>query len=157
MTKKTLYTKPKPTKDIVVLESGLELDLLNIDFSKCRTVDELNELDIILQEKVIEIDFQIECYNQGYHPDGTAFSPERPPPILWEPRAKKAMAWTKLQKQEINLLRQRLAKNKDKVDFRVVSEVFVDLCHLVMPKDQFDDIMGRAKQLGRQVAEGNGK
>ncbi len=98
--------------DYVKLPSGKEVNLYDLDLDVCKTPDDAWEVQQELQAKIIEIEYQLECYSLGYGPQGEPLSPKDPPPVLWSARAKKALAWAKLQKSDANRRFQHLAKQE---------------------------------------------
>lgn len=137
----------KKMADYAELSSGAEIDLNDVDVYACKSIQDCLELDALLQRKVVDIEYQLDCYAACYHPDGELFTPERPPPHLWEQRAKKALGMTKVLKQELANLRSFYSNKRDKVKRETFATCFVDLCKLTLPADQFDMLKGKALQI----------
>lgn len=147
----TLIPIKKRSTDYVELASGAEIDLNDVDIYKCKSIHDCNELDALLQRKVVDIEYQLECYEAFYHPDGELFTPERPPPHLWQQRAKKALGMTKVLKQEIANLRAFYGQKRNKVKRETFATCFVDICMLTLPPEQFDLLKGKAMQIAEAM------
>ena len=87
-------------EDNLKLPSGAIVDLSDVDFSQCKSSDDCWEILQGLEEKIISIEFQLECVGLGRHPNGSPLTSENPPPDLWEPRANQALKWCKLRKAD---------------------------------------------------------
>lgn len=133
--------------DIIRLPSGVTVDLFDLDPRVCRTADDAWELGQALQEKIIEIDFQIECYGLGYW-NNKPISPENVAPPLWEARAKKALAWAKLNKSDAQNRFQKLAKaergESERAKRSELGDAFIDAARAMLTDDEFAGIMAAA-------------
>lgn len=129
--------------DLVTLPSGAVVDMADVDVAVCRSAEDAQELITALSEKILSIEFHIDCFNDGFHPDGEPHSDERPKLPMWAPRAKKALAWSKLRKSEAQVLLSRFQKernDRDRVQERR-ERAFVDVAKAMLPKADFDQMM----------------
>ena len=58
-------SKPLDRTDLVRLPSGVTIDLYDFNVKDCKTPDDAFELLQAIQEKIIDIEFHIECYDLG--------------------------------------------------------------------------------------------
>ncbi|MEM8972257.1 MAG: hypothetical protein AAGD43_09380 [Pseudomonadota bacterium] len=142
--------------DVVDLPSGRRVDLNDrFDVSACETEDDAWYLLQAIQEKILDIEFQVECFEEGYHPDGQRFSPNRPPPPMWMPRAKKALGWSRLQKSDAQREFQKIAKaakehEKRSRDLRIERQ-FVDVAKQKLSEDLFEQILTAAIERAQTI------
>jgi hypothetical protein len=133
------------------LTSGAEIDLADVDVSKLLTIDDCNEAMTLVAEKALSIEFQMDCYKEGYHADGEAFSPERPPTALWIAKANKALAWTKINKNDITIRKERLTRiEHEKVQLakrRELEHMFLEVARSKLPRHEFASILLTANEL----------
>ena len=87
--------------DIVKLPSGATIDMNDIDIDALKTADDCHEVGQMLQERIIAIEYQLECHSLGYHSDGRQFTPDSPPQPLWAARARKALSYAKMTKADV--------------------------------------------------------
>lgn len=127
--------------DVVTLPSGAQVNLLNFNAKACQSIEDAQCIMSVLEEKMIDIEYQLGCHEEGFHPDGAPFSLDRPPPVLWRPRANKAMRWTKLQKAEVQNLMSRITAKDRQSDRLRFLEAFVETAKLALPKDEFERIL----------------
>lgn len=137
--------------DVVKLPCGSTIDLEDFDARDIKSLEDAHVAMSILQEKIIEIDYQLECYGLGFHPDGEPFSPNRPPPPLWAPRAKKALAYSKLAKSEVQLRLQGLSR-KESEDRKTKRQrereyMFVEVARSRLDGAVFSGIMAAACEI----------
>lgn len=77
------------------LPSGGTIDVNRPDFSKCKSVEDFLELRYALSEKIIDIELQIDMFESGAGVQhGRAYE------FDWLPRAKAALKWAKLYRDE---------------------------------------------------------
>jgi hypothetical protein len=127
--------------DFVVLPSGAKVDLKNVNVRACRTQEDAFELMQCLQEKMISIDYQLECYSLGYWPDGRQIKQDDKPEPLWLPRAKQAMAYAKMHKADAQNRLQRIAKAENLERYQRRERVFMDIAADILDEGTFSQIM----------------
>lgn len=133
---------PLPKTDRREMPSGVIIDLNNFDAAALRTTDDCDEAEALIAAKMIEIEFQLACRDAGFHHDGRKITDADPLPPLWLPRATKAMAWTKLQKAEVNQRRQKINRAANEARQTSAERRFIEVAREVLPADQFSAIWG---------------
>lgn len=143
--------KPKRLRsEHVLLPSGAVVDLFDFDLSVCRTAEDLHEVMLVCEEKIIEIEYQIDLFKVGYHAPNFPVNKDTHDPT-WRARANKALAYAKMQKSEVQLILSR--KNTEDRHRRAtqqnqtVAELFLKLAKAWMPKNKFDELIGKANDL----------
>lgn len=140
-------------QDTAKMPSGAVIDMNDIDFALLKTADDCFELGQLLQERIIAIEYQLECHAAGFHSDGRPFSPDAPPQALWAARAKKALSFAKMQKADAAHRSQQIARDEriERLERQgKVERAFVDLAKVALPEKKFDELMKRAlEQAGR--------
>lgn len=132
--------------DGVDLPSGGRVDFRNFITQDIVTEDDGNAVLAALSEKIVEITYQVEAHERGYHPDGEPHTDARPALPLWLPRAHKALGWAKHHKmitqKRIETIR---AGEKRKVsDQAAMERAFVEAARSVLPESEFDRIISAA-------------
>jgi len=134
-------------QDTAKMPSGAVIDMNDIDFALLKTADDCFELGQLLQERIIAIEYQLECHAAGFHSDGRPFSPDAPPQALWAARAKKALSFAKMQKADAAHRSQQIVKNErgDRQERQSkVERAFMDIAKTTLPEKKFQDILDRA-------------
>jgi len=134
-------------QDTAKMPSGAVIDMNDIDFALLKTADDCFELGQLLQERIIAIEYQLECHAAGFHSDGRPFSPDAPPQALWAARAKKALSFAKMQKADAAHRSQQIAKIErgDRQERQSkVERAFMDIAKTTLPEKKFQDILDRA-------------
>jgi hypothetical protein len=133
------------SRDIVELPSGVEIDLHNFDVGECKTSEDAFELLQAIQEKIIEIEYHIDLFEAaGCRPNGTPYSTGDRIDLTWMPRAKKALAWAKVQKADAQMRMQSIAKKEKADERRSIGIAFMDQARLSLADDVFDAILKKA-------------
>lgn len=133
---------PLPKTDRHEMPSGVIIDLNNFNASALRTTDDCDEAEALIAAKMIEIEFQLACRDAGFHADGRKITDADPLPPLWAPRATRAMAWTKMQKAEVNQRRQKINRAANEARQTSTERRFIEVAREVLPADQFGAIWG---------------
>lgn len=93
--------------DLIVLPSGEEFNIDRPNFMQLRSEEDFLEVQCALQEKIIDIELQIEIACIGQHPPvGKADD------LSWLPRANAALKWAKLYRAECQERRGMVAKKE---------------------------------------------
>lgn len=145
----TLSLKRQP--DLVLVPSGKEVDLGDIDVGSLETSDDCWEVLQALEEKIIDIDFQIAAHDIGRFPDGKPYgsSGEVRADPLWLPKAKKALAWSRLRKADVQRRLGVIARHEKAAERNTVDRAFVNAAKLVLD----DDLFGRLLKLAEERAD----
>lgn len=137
--------------DMFTLPSGATISVDRPDFSVCKDAEDLMELKYALSEKIIEIELQIDLYEAVAHPQENAAKP-----LDWLPRAKAALKWAKLYRDEAQNRQGRAAGiDKQKQHLRT-ERCVVDMLKELLPADKFQQLIEAAETLAAaRIAEGN--
>ena len=138
---------------VFTLPSGGVVDIDRPDFSICKDADDLMELKYALSEKIIDIELQIDLHEAAFS-TGKPNGPNGTTPWDWLPRAKAALKWAKLYRDEAQNRQGRMAslfKARRHADMeRAVVEIIKEL----LPPDKFGAIMDAAEALAaKRVGE----
>lgn len=126
------------------LPSGAVVDIDRPDFSLCKDADDFMELKYALSEKIIDIELQIDLFTATPDEDATAD---------WLPRAKAALKWTKLYRDEAQN-RQGRATNIEKARrHNEAEQCVVDVLRKLLPEDKFLALMEAGRALAEKRAE----
>lgn len=133
------------------LSSGVVIDLSDFLASVLLTIDDCNEAMNLVQEKALQIEYQMDLYKEGYHADGEPFSPERPPTPMWVAKANKALAWTKINKNDITNRKERLSRIEHEMTQlarrRELEHMFLEVSRNKLPRHEFASILLTANEL----------
>jgi len=124
--------------DTMILPSGAEISVDRPDFDACNTVDDFLEIKYALNEKIIDIEYQIDLYEAG--------CVQRTDPS-WLPRAKASLKWAKLYRDEAQnrqgrrsqLEKQRLHAARDRSVVQVLKEL--------LSQEDFDALIAATEAL----------
>ena len=84
----------KAIQNDITLPSGVTVNLDQPDFFALKTQDDFLELQCALQEKIIDIELQIDLFKVGH------FMSDKQHDVTWLPRANAALKWAKLYRDE---------------------------------------------------------
>jgi hypothetical protein len=84
----------KTIQNDITLPSGVRVNLDTPDFLALKTPDDFLELQCALQEKIIDIELQIDLFKVGH------FMSDKMQDVTWLPRANAALKWAKLYRDE---------------------------------------------------------
>jgi hypothetical protein len=133
------------------LSSGVVIDLSDFVANDLLTIDDCNEAMSLVQEKALQIEYQMDLYKEGYHADGEPFSPERPPTPMWVAKANKALAWTKINKNDITNRKERLSRiEHEKAQLarrRELAHMFLEVARNKLPRHEFAAMLLTANEL----------
>lgn len=133
------------SSDIVELPSGVEIDLHNFDAQECKTQEDAFELLQAIQEKIIQIEYHIDLFEAaGCKPNGMPYTTGDRVDLTWMPRAKKALAWAKLQKADAQMRLQSISKQEKAEERRFIAIAFMDQARLSLADDVFDAVLKKA-------------
>jgi hypothetical protein len=137
--------------DYLDLPSGGRVDLFNLNADAIRTQEDAHWLMQILQERILDIEYQLECYMLGCWPNGRPITPIDKPDILWQVRAKKALGWAKLHKSTAQQRLQYIASSENKKEQQArqsrKERLFVDCAKGILDRETFERIMTLANSL----------
>lgn len=130
----------------VHLPSGAVVSIDRPDFKLCKDAGDMIELKYALSEKIIDIELQIDLHEQAFMA-GNPNGPNGNTPWDWLPRAKAALKWTKLYRDEaqnrqgrmVSLARQRLHQTNERA--------VVDIVKGLLPDEKFRALLDAAETL----------
>lgn len=131
------------------LPSGAVVNLINLDTSLCRDGYDCDDLVLAIKEKIVDLEYQIECVDLGLHPDGVPFTAERPLDRHWLARLKKALAWSKLQLADASMRKQHLSRGRKDDKSVTIQHLFVSTAKLILEPQVFEQIMSISRQLAQ--------
>jgi hypothetical protein len=131
---------------IVRLPSGVEVDVDRPDFSLCVTAEDFVDFKYALQEKIIDIELQIDLHKVGKLTcaDGTL----RNDPA-WLPRANAALKWAKLHRDECQTLQGRVTAARKKQDHDDLERGIIDVIKAVATPQEFQTLLRIASAISR--------
>lgn len=138
--------KPK-REDFYRLPSGAVVNLLDLDVALCADDTDCDDLTLAIKEKLIDLEYQLDCIEQGIHPSGEPITPLRPIDKVWLARLKKAINWSKLQVAEISMRKQAMARQRNTKRRASLEGLFVDTARLQLDKETFHKILSIAQKL----------
>lgn len=134
-------------EDLYTLPSGATVNLLDLDVRLCRDDTDCDDLTLTIKEKLIDLEYQLDCIEQGIHPSGVPITPLAPVDRAWLARLKKAISWSKLQVAEISMRKQAMARERNAARQVSIESLFVDTARLQLDRETFTRIMTIARQL----------
>jgi hypothetical protein len=124
------------------LPSGTTIDIDRPDFALCKGVDDLMELKYALSEKIIDIELQIDLHEAVAYPTENAAKP-----LDWLPRAKAALKWSKLYRDECQNRQGRLAGIEKQRAHATKDRAVIDMIRAALPSDKFHALLEAAEIL----------
>lgn len=138
--------------ETLTLPSGREISTDRPVFSVCRDADDFMELKYALSERIIEIELQIDLYESA--PPDAPDSYRKDKAWDWLPRAKAALKWKKLYRDEAQNRQGRAASIEKQRRMMTADRAALDLVRELMPRTKFDALMDAAEALvARRLAE----
>lgn len=135
----------KDSSDNLELPSGVIVDINRPDFSKCKDADDFMELKYALSEKVIDIELQIDLYAANEGGEDRA--------VDWLPRAKAALKWAKLYRDECQNRQGRSASIEKARRHNDAEQCVVEILRKMLPADKFAVLIEAGKALAERRAE----
>lgn len=133
-----------PREEWMTLSSGKDIRLDRPDFSIIKTEDDFVEVTFALQERIIEIELNIELEKERRANLADQGTLDR----TWRPRAEAALKWAKLYRAECQqrqgLLAKREKAQRTAMRDATVGQRFIDAARNILPKETWDQIMSEA-------------
>jgi hypothetical protein len=129
-----------------ILPSGATVNVDRPDFSACVDAEDLMELKYALSEKIIEIELQIDLHEAAFtagHPNGV----NGDKPWDWLPRAKAALKWTKLYRDEAQNRQGRIAAIDKARRQAATTQCVIDVLRELLPAAKFEALIEAANTL----------
>ena len=137
--------------DTFTLPSGARVDVDRPDFAICRDADDLMELKYALSEKIIEIELQIDLHESALcnsQPVGLEKAWD------WLPRAKAALKWAKLYRDEAQNRQGRMVNVERQRRHMETERAALDVLKEALPQHHFLALMQAAEALSAARIEG---
>lgn len=123
-----------PLPEWITLPSGVKVDVNQPDFSAVKTAEDFLELRCAIQEKIIDIELQIDMFKVG------ALEPGRPVELSWLPRATAAAKWAKLYRDECQTRAGQLNNREAEERRRKVETRFVEAARDLLSAKKFKEL-----------------
>ena len=135
----TLKAIEPRSANVIELASGNSIDVDRPDFSKIKTVEDFLDLRYALQEKIIDIELQIDLFTSGA---GVLMG--RSYRVGWLPLAQAALKWAKLYRDECQN-RQSLLTKAERVSAQAeLGQQFIACARAILDQETFAEILAAA-------------
>ena len=131
---------------VFTLPSGGVVDIDRPDFAVCKNADDLMELKYALSEKIIDIELQIDLHEAAFS-TGRPNGPNGTTPWDWLPRAKAALKWAKLYRDEAQNRQGRVASLEKQRRQADTERTALNIVKDLLPPDKFHALMDAAEAL----------
>lgn len=129
---------------IIRLPSGAIVDIDRPNLQACKTSDDFMELKFKLTEKIIEIELQIDMFESGAGvAQGRAYERE------WLPKAKAALKWAKLYRDQCQARQGQLSAMEKQAAHATRERLTIDAIRAVLTHDQFHALLEIADALAQ--------
>jgi hypothetical protein len=142
--------QPERHTNMLTLPSGRTISIDSPDFAICRDADDLLELKYALSEKIIDIELQLDLHQAVADPIRNA---DRPPD--WLPRARAALKWAKLYRDEAQTRQGRFASIQKRRRHSDTECAVVEILKELLPADKFRALVEAGAALAERQQNGH--